>query len=211
MCAQPGTTVLPAVPDTSAVAAAMAVAERYFTPAFLNHSVRSYVWGAMYAQAHGIDRDDELFCAAALLHDIALSPAFDSHTVPFEVAGGEVARLFGTAAGWPAARTDRVAQIIVLHMRDDVAADVDPESHLLQVATSWDVVGRWQEEFPPDARAATLHRYPRLGFGAQFLAGFEDQAGRKPGSAAAASTARDLAGRIAVHPLDARPTGPALS
>ncbi|GAB3833355.1 HD domain-containing protein [Dactylosporangium cerinum] len=195
----------PMVPDSSAVTAAMSVAERYFSPAFLNHSVRSYVWGAMYAEAHGIDRDDELYCVAALLHDIALAPSFDSHTVPFEEAGGEVARVFGLAAGWPAARTDRVAEIIVLHMRDDVSADVDPESHLLQVATSWDVVGRWQDEFPPQERTATLGRYPRLGFGKEFLAHFEDQAARKPGSAAAASVARHLAARIAAHPLDAGP------
>jgi hypothetical protein len=190
------------VPETPAAMTAMSVAERYFSPAFLNHSVRSYVWGAMYAEAHGIDRDDELFCVAALLHDIALSPSFDSHTVPFEEAGGEVARVFGLAAGWPAGRTDRVAQIIVLHMRDDVAADVDPEAHLLQVATSWDVVGRWPDEFPPDARAATLGRHPRLDFGKEFLARFEDQAARKPDSAAAASVGRNLAARIAAHPLD---------
>ena len=161
----------------------------------------------MYGKAHGIACDDELFCVAALLHDIALSPSFDSHTVPFEEAGGDVARVFGLAAGWPAARTDRVAEIIVLHMRDDVSADVDPESHLLQVATSWDVVGRWQSEFPSDARAATLGRYPRLGFGEEFLARFEDQARRKPGSAAAASVGRNLAGRIAAHPLDGHRVG----
>src|SRR4051812_737639 len=120
------------VPETAAVAAAMTVARRYFSPAFLNHSVRCYAWGTLYGQAHGIRGDDELFCVAALLHDIALAPSFDSHTVPFEEAGGDVARVFGLAAGWPADRVDRVGQIIVLHMRDDVAAGVDPEAHLLQ-------------------------------------------------------------------------------
>ncbi|WP_327001023.1 HD domain-containing protein [Dactylosporangium sp. NBC_01737] len=195
------------LPESSAVAAAMSVAERYFSPAFLNHSVRSYVWGTMYGQAHSIRCDDELLCVAALLHDIALSPSFDSHTVPFEEAGGDVARVFGLAAGWPADRVDRVGEIIVLHMRDDVGPDVDPEAHLLQVATSWDVVGRWQDEFPAGARAEILGRYPRLGFGEEFLAAFQDQARRKPGSAAAASIGRNLAGRIAVHPLDGHPAG----
>ncbi|MEV4512595.1 HD domain-containing protein [Dactylosporangium sp. NPDC049525] len=180
----------------------MSVAERYFPPAFFNHSVRSYIWGAMYAEAHGIRCDEELLCVSALLHDIALAPSFDSYTVPFEEAGGDVARVFGLAAGWPADRVERVGEIIMLHMRDDVSADVDPEAHLLQVATSWEIVGRWQDEFPPEARAATLERYPRLGFGDQFLACFEDQARRKPGSAAADSVARNLAARIAAHPLD---------
>jgi hypothetical protein len=109
------------------------------------------------------------------------------------------------AAGWPAERAARVSQIIVLHMRDDVAPADDPESHMLQVATTWEVAGRRPEEFPPDARAEMLARYPRLGFGAEFLACFEDQARRKPGSAAAASVDKDLAGRIAANPLEGHP------
>jgi hypothetical protein len=109
------------------------------------------------------------------------------------------------AAGWPAERAARVSEIIVLHMRDDVAPADDPESHLLQVATTWEAAGRRPEEFPPDARAETLARYPRLGFGAEFLACFEDQARRKPGSAAAASVGKGLAGRIAANPLEGHP------
>ena len=73
----------------------------------------------------------------------------------------------------------------MLHMRDDVSPAADPESHLLQVATRWEIVGRHPEEFPLDTRAMMLARYPRLGFGPEFLASFEDQARRKPGSAAA--------------------------
>ena len=47
-----------------------------------------------------------------------------------------------------------------------------------------------------------LGRYPWLGFGAEFLACFEDQARRKPGSAAATSVRKDLAARMAANPLD---------
>jgi hypothetical protein len=86
-----------------------------------------------------------------------------------------------------------------------VSLAADPESHLLQIATSWEVVGRRPEEFPPDARTEMLARYPRLGFGAEFLACFEDQARRKPGSAAAASVGRDVAARIAANPLEGHP------
>ncbi|MET7397903.1 HD domain-containing protein [Dactylosporangium sp. NPDC005572] len=191
------------LPDTPAVAAALSVAERHCSPALLNHSVRTYAWGAMYRQAHGIACDDELLCVGSLLHDIALTPSFDSHTVPFEEAGGDLARVFAYAAGWPPPRADRIAQIIVLHMRDDVSAAADPEAHVLQVATSWEIIGRHADEFPPDARAATLRRYPRLGFTSEFLADFEDQAVRKPHCAAAASIRRDLATRITLNPLDA--------
>lgn len=190
------------LPQTPAVTAAFSVATRFYSPALLNHCVRSYLWGATYAAAHGIAFDGELYCVSSLLHDIALTDPFDSHRVPFEEAGGELAWVFGTAAGWPADRAERAMEIIVLHMRDDVPSATDPESHMLQVATGWDVAGRRPEEFPTEARAEILARYPRQGFGSEFLASFEDQARRKPGCAAAASVANDAAGRINANPLD---------
>jgi hypothetical protein len=189
-------------PQTPAATAALAVATRFYSPALLNHCIRSYVWGAMYASAHGISFDDELLYVSALLHDIGLTDAFDSHRVPFEEAGGDLAWVFGVAAGWPADRAARATEIIVQHMQGDVASTADPESHILQVATGWEVVGRRPEEFPAEARAVILARYPRHGFGSEFLACFQDQATRKPDSTAAASVANNAAGRIKANPLE---------
>ncbi|ETK31863.1 HD domain-containing protein [Microbispora sp. ATCC PTA-5024] len=190
-------------PETPAAAAALAVATRFCSPALLNHSIRSYLWGAMYGRAHGIAFDDELYYVSSLLHDIGLTEGFDGHRVAFEEAGGHVAWAFGVAAGWPRERAARAEEIIVLHMRDDLSRAADAESHLLQIATSWDVSGRRPEEFPPEARAAVLARHPRLGFGAEFLAAFEDEARRKPSSAAAEAVTGGIASRIAANPLDA--------
>jgi hypothetical protein len=188
-------------PQTRAATAALSVASRFYTPPLLNHCVRSYLWGSMYASVHGITFDEELLYVSAMLHDIALTDVFDSHTVPFEEAGGDLAWVFAVAAGWPADRATRATEIIVRHMRDDVAATADPESHILQVATSWEIVGRRPEEFPAQARAEILARYPWQGFGSEFLACFQDQGTRKPGSAAAGSIANSLAERIEANPL----------
>ncbi|WP_396926380.1 cyanamide hydratase [Mycolicibacterium sp.] len=155
-----------------------------------------------YAAAHDITFDDELYFVATMLHDLALTAPFDSHRIAFEEAGGDLAWVFAVAAGWPADRAARAEEIIVLHMRDDVAADVDPESHLLQVATAWDVAGRRPDEFASEVRAQVLEQYPRLGFGEEFLACFEDQARRKPDGAAAAAVASNGAARIRANPLD---------
>jgi hypothetical protein len=189
-------------PQTPAATRALSVAVRFYSPALLNHCVRSYLWGTTYAAAHDIAFDDELYYVSALLHDIGLTEPFDSHRMPFEDAGGDLAWVFGVAAGWPADRAARATEIIVLHMRDDVSSTADPESHLLQIATGWDVAGRRPEEFPTEARAEILARYPRQGFGSEFLASFEDQARRKPGCAAAVLVANNAAGRIKANPLD---------
>jgi hypothetical protein len=190
-------------PSTPAAAAAVSVATRFYSPTLFNHCARSYLWGASYAAAHDITFDDELYFVAAMLHDVALTDAFDSHRVAFEEAGGDLAWVFGVAAGWPSDRAARAEEIIVLHMRDDVSAAADPESHLLQVATAWDVAGRRDDEFAPGTRAEVLAQYPRLGFGEEFLACFEDQATRKPDGTAAAAIASGGAARIRANPLDA--------
>lgn len=190
------------LPDTRATGAALEVSTKYCSPALLNHSVRSYLWGSAYAAANGIDLDVELLSVAALLHDLSLTDVFDSHTVAFEEAGGQLAWVFGAGAGWPVIRRDRVAEIIVLHMRDTVPASQDPESHVLQVATSFDVSGRYSEHFPEHLRSEVLAQCPRLGFGAAFLALCTKQASRKPGSAAAELVLAGLAARIAANPLD---------
>src|ERR1700755_1316636 len=153
-------------PQTPAATAALSVATRFYSPALLNHCVRSYLWGTMYAAAHSIAFDDELYYVSAMLHDIGLTEPFDSHRLAFENAGGDLAWVFGVAAGWSTDRAARADEIIVLHMRDDVPADVDPESHLLQVATTCDVTGLRPEEFSPEQRGDPLARYAREGFGA---------------------------------------------
>ena len=195
------------VPAGRAADAAWTVCAEYADTALHHHSVRSYVLGAAWAQARGLPFDRELFFVAAMLHDLALTPPFDSHTVAFEEAGGHLARVLTAGLGWPDERRDRAAEVIVLHMRDDVAPDVDVESRLLQVGTSADVSGSGLEAFDPAFTHALVTAYPRHGFARSFVGLLQDQAGRKPGCAAAALTASGWARRALAHPLDKDATG----
>ncbi|MEV3993833.1 HD domain-containing protein [Streptomyces sp. NPDC049837] len=189
-------------PDTPACAAALEVATAYCSPAILNHCVRAYIWAAAHGTAHGIPYDPELLYVAAMLHDIALMPEFDSHTVGFEQAGGHVAWVFAAGAGWPVARRRQLAEVIVAHMLDDVDVHRDPEGHLLERSTSLDISGRHMDDFPAAFTAEVLGRHPRLGIAEEFLACFRDQAARKPDSSPAAALRNDIAGRILTNPLD---------
>lgn len=188
--------------DSDTARSAFETASEYADAALLNHSVRSYAFAAEYARERGIAYDAELLYVSALLHDLGLTAPFDSHTLPFEEAGGHVARVFTAGLGWAPARRARAQEVIVLHMRDDVDAAEDAESHLLQVGTSADVSGLRVEEFDPSFTAGLLAAYPRLGFGVAFLALVEDQAARKPTCAAAAYVAGGAAARIGANPLD---------
>jgi hypothetical protein len=192
---------LPA-PDTVASRAAEEVLHAYAGPALIHHAVRSSLFASSYGLLTGVGFDPELLHVAALLHDLGLEEPFDSHRLPFEEAGGHLAWVFGAGAGWAPARRDRLAEIIVRHMWDDVDPAADPEGHLLSRATSLDISGRRVEEWPAGLRAEVLAAWPRLDLADRFTACFADQAGRKPASSAAAAMRSGLAARIAANPLE---------
>ena len=195
-------------PESSVTAAALEVATAYCSPSLVNHSVRSYLWAAAYGLLHHIQFDVELLYVSALLHDLGLVKPFDSHALPFEEASGHVAWVFCAAAGWPTARCERASEIIVRHMRDDVDPEADAEGHLLQIATGLDISGRGLERWPAELRLEVLDRIPRLVLGKEFLQCFEEQAHRKPDSAAAFAVRSGIAGRIKTNPLDRAVAGP---
>ncbi len=189
-------------PHTRTADAAYEVSAAYCTPAIVNHCVRSYIWCATYAAEHALSFDAELLYVSAMLHDIGLVAAFDSHTEPFEDAGGHVAWVFAAGAGWPVERRVRASEIIIRHMRG-AELEEDVEGYLLAIATSLDISGRHPEWWPQPLREDVVRRYPRLTLRDEFVRCFEDQARRKPDSSAAASVASGIAGRMATNVLDA--------
>lgn len=192
-----------AVPGTAAARLADEIAGRYSSAALYGHSVRSYYWGAAYARLNGLTFDAELFYVAALLHDLGLSAPFDAHEVPFKAAGGELAWVFCAGAGWPTARRQRVADVIVKHMWESVDPHDDPEGHLLEVGTSVDISGSGLTAIPIEMQREVAARWPRGDLATEFANCFDRQAARKPRSRAAAAVASGISDRIRVNPLAA--------
>ncbi|HEV7206651.1 MAG TPA: hypothetical protein VGN18_18745 [Jatrophihabitans sp.] len=192
------------VPTTPAATAAVEVVTRFSPPALVHHCRRSYVFAAALGAQRGVALDHELLFVATMLHDLGLEAPFDSHTLPFERAGGDLAWVFTAGAGWPDERRARAGEIIVDHMRDDVDPAVDPEGQLLALATGLDISGRAPELWPEELLAEAVATWPRLDLAARFTACFTDQAARKPDSAAGASVRSGIAERMATNPLEAR-------
>ena len=92
----------------------------YSSPSLFNHCARSYLWAASLGRSEGLDFDAELLYVAALLHDLGLVEAFDTHRTAFEEAGGDVGWVLAAGAGWPEPRRERVKEIVVRHMWDAV-------------------------------------------------------------------------------------------
>lgn len=189
------------IPSSRAALAAVETVTHFSPPALVHHCHRSYLLAAALATQDGIEIDAELLYVAAMLHDLALEPPFDSHTLPFEEAGGHLCWVFAAGAGWPAERRDRAADIIVAHMRgtDPIT---DPEGDLLDTATGLDISGRGIERWPEPLLTEILAAYPRLDLAERFTTCFQDQAARKPASAAAAAMQAGLGARLAANPLE---------
>lgn len=191
-----------AAPFSEVGARAREVLERFASPSLVNHSLRSYIWGAAYAAEHGLAYDAELLYVSAMLHDIGLVPSFDAHAVPFETAGGHVGWVLTAGAGWPVERRNRVVEVIERHMWPAVDPALDPEGFLLEIATALDISGRDPELWPAELRTAVVAALPRLDLVAEFTACFAAQAERKPTSIAAESMRAGIAARLADNVLN---------
>lgn len=187
--------------NTRAVRLACEVMRRYASPAMANHAARSACWARAIGHAEHLDFDVELLQVAALLHDLGLEEPFDSHRCSFEQSGGEVSWVFAAGADWPEPRRDRLVEVIVRHMWTAVKVDYDVEGHLLERATAFDIAAAGWDLIDPALRAEVLAAWPPLDITERFLSCFNDQAERKPNSAAARSMASGLPARMASHPM----------
>jgi hypothetical protein len=190
------------VPRTPAAVGAREVAAEFCSPALLNHSERSYAFAVGFASVLDLGYDSELLYVSALLHDLGLTEAFDNHRIAFETAGGYAAWALTAGAGWPTDRRRRAVEVIERHMWPSVDPAMDPEGHLLEIATGLDISGARPDVLPRSFLDEVLARYPRLDLGAEFTACLVDQAARKPDTAAARLVAGGLAEKLRDHPLE---------
>src|SRR3954466_15684973 len=102
------------VPPSSALTRAAAEqAQRRLSPALLNHSYRTYAFGAALGALEGLTVDTELLFAAALLHDTGL-PTSDQN-VDFTRSSARIARDVAEDVGLSSAATDTMRTAITLH------------------------------------------------------------------------------------------------
>jgi hypothetical protein len=166
------------VPDTPATREAEAVCRESSGGSLTNHCLRSYAWGVLLGLSEGISFDAESLYAAAMMHDLGLTPAYDRGQC-FETDGADAAREILSRLGWLEQAIGTVSEAIYLHMHD-IPDDATGEARLLALGTSADVSGRRVLELAEPTRDAVLRLFPRLGFKRLFIDLFEDQARRKP-------------------------------
>ena len=153
-------------------------------PDFLyNHSVRTFLFGALRLKAKGLSYDPETAYVAALFHDLGLVSAMASSNASFEIDGATKAEEFVKANGGGAEQGRIVWNAIVMHdMGGRYQVHQSHEALLLGTGAGGDVDGVDPKVIPPGTVDEVLRAYPRLQFKKRFTAAAIDHCRRKPTS-----------------------------
>lgn len=159
------------------------VAESHATsrlsPSLLNHSLRTYAFGAALGMLDGRHVDRELLFTAALLHDVGLVSGTGDGT-DFTLASAALARQVASDVGLPRRGADIVMSAITLHHSPDVRTADGAVAQLLSAGAAVDVIGLRSWDLPASTVASIVERHPRLGFKREFSAAFRGEATRVP-------------------------------
>lgn len=164
-------------PDTAAVRSAYAELQGCASETIINHSLRTYYWGAALGRLSGVDFDPEFLMTGCLLHDLGMTEVHHGKHAGchcFAVDGALAAQDWAARFGWPPEQQERLAEAISLHMNGYVAAESGAEAHLLQQGAACDVVGSRYYEMSHGYRTDILERYPRQDLN-RFFADFVDR------------------------------------
>ena len=175
----PGKVAGVVIPDSPLAVAALQLARADIPPLLFNHSIRTFLFGALLERAQGVSFDDEMLFVACAFHDLGLLAKYSTADQPFEMDSADAGKRFLEQRGVPAVKVELVWKAIAMHTSALVAHEA-PQVALVGTGAGADVFGSGLARLPPGALADILHNFPRLGFKAGFEALLTDYCHRKP-------------------------------
>lgn len=172
------------LPDTALVKSAIGALEACATSAIIQHSWRTYLWGAAFGVLEEIEHDPEMLLVGCLLHDLGATPKHhNGHQCQcFAVDGARAAVEWAKSNSLSDDKTLLLGDMICLHMNGLVTLEQGAEAHLLQQGASCDVVGARYYELAPHYRDRVLADHPRQHFNREFTAFLKQEAKLRPHS-----------------------------
>jgi hypothetical protein len=185
--AAPGTPAIPAsvagiaIPQSAFARKAMEYS-RSVCPAFLfNHCMRTYLFGALFAQKQKLAFNADVAFAAAALHDLGLLQKFESAHGSFEIDGADTAEKFALGDGHTKTVSDLIWHAVEMHDGHwPLTKRQGPEAMVVSFGAGSDVDGPDDHFASPVEVAAIVAAFPRLHFKKRFTALAIDHCKRKP-------------------------------
>lgn len=174
------------VPDTKVASAATEYAATLYTPSLYRHCVRTWMFGRLMAQGHGIAVDEELLYVGAILHDVGISEGYIGQACElcFATVGARAAQQFVAERGWDPQRSRQLYEAVSLHFNPFIDHEVHgAAARFVGEGAHLDVLGTGFQRVPPRLLQQVLVQNPRVGLAEEIKA----------------------ANRKAQHPKDSRP------
>lgn len=191
------------IPDTSLVKSALETLEECASDTLVQHSWRTYLWGAALATLDEIPHDPELLLIGSLLHDLGATPrhhgAHQCHC--FSVDSARAATTWAIDNQMPEERARQLAEMITLHVNGHVTIEEGAEAMLLLQGAACDVIGTRYREIDPRFSKRVLDEHPRLGFNREFIAFLKNEATLRPHSRTAVLMDTGMALLIRANPF----------
>jgi hypothetical protein len=150
-----------AVPDSKMAREVAEMVRDTEPPLLFHHSSRVYYFAALSGKHRGLAFDPELLYAAAMFHDMGLTPKHSSAQERFEVDGANAAREFLRSHGISPLDIDTVWTAIALHTTPGIPQHMHPVVGLLTAGVEMDVLGLGYRGFSDGERDAVTKMHPR--------------------------------------------------
>lgn len=174
------------LPDSASVKIALQEIESCASPSVLQHSFRTYFWGAGLGQAEGLKFDAEFLLVSSLLHDLGMTTKHrNTNCSCFAADSALAAADVMQRANWEADKRESLSEAICLHMNGHVGLSQGAEAHLLQQAAAYDIVGTRYYDLHKSYRETVLKKHPRNNINKDFSAFIANEKRQHPNSRAA--------------------------
>jgi hypothetical protein len=131
-----------AIPQTPLARAAAQIASSAEPPEIYAHSLRTFLFAELLANARGIRHDAELVYVASILHDTGLTRRYMTESERFEVDGANVALALLRDHGVAGERAGLVWDAVALHDQGGIAKWKAPEIALVNIGVVADFGGQ---------------------------------------------------------------------
>jgi hypothetical protein len=168
------------IPHTAAAVEATRAIRGTTSQLIFHHSRRVFLFGAIHAQARGLEPDPELLYLAALYHDTGLATPYSDKEQRFEIDGADHARKFLLDQGFPDRSADTVWTAIALHTTPGIPDRLGPEIAATARGVLTDVVGLGLEDLDRAQVDEVIAAHPRGDFKTKFLQTFVDGLAYRP-------------------------------
>ena len=167
------------VPDSVLARDAMHLALTTEHAQIFNHSLRTFLFAELIANAKHVQHDAQLVFVASILHDLGLTPRFMSAENRFEADGANAARDLMKRHGAPDSDIETVWDAIALHDNGGLAMWKRTEVMLVSSGVGADF-GDGLDTLQREHIVEVLNHAPREGFIEAFLPAVAAVAAKKP-------------------------------